>query len=51
MINRFKQFTESERASILEGLKEQYNIWKHIDKEKHGLTDMLFNLIKEDSYD
>jgi hypothetical protein len=46
-IDRFMFFTESEKCSLFEGLKDQYNAWKCIDKGSGGMTDMLKRMLDE----
>ena len=46
-IDRFHLFTETEKAAMFTFLKEKYQIWKDIDEEKHGMAQMLYNLMNE----
>ena len=46
-IDRFMFFTESEKCSIFDALKEQYGLWKGIDEEKNGIASMLKDLLDE----
>ena len=48
-MTRFKSFTESEKCSILDALKDHKEKYKFIEKpnEKGGLIEMIDNLIKE----
>ena len=47
-VDRFHLFTESEKCSLLEGLRYEYNLWNIITpREEGGVADMLNDLIKE----
>ena len=48
-IDRFSLFTESEKCSILEGLRYQLQIWEFVEDPdtEGGIVSMLDILIKE----
>lgn len=48
-IDRFQLFTESEKCSLLEGLKIHRDLWKELEEAhgKGGIVEMVDILIKE----
>lgn len=48
-IDRFQLFTESEKCSLLAGLKTERSVWSGIEEanEEGGIVEMLDKLIKE----